>query len=283
MNSAAQFAATGNQPLCRQLEKDRALHHSSQLGDHGGAAPERADGAADQLLHNFRSGLDILDDPGTLAHQELHGCVLLHLLPCLLLLLHLPIDGDLALLGQLLDLLWLGLPPVDNVGAVRPQRPPRVDEGADSRVDRGLHYKRLVQLVGAGLLGSHKARANPHGVGAQAQGHGHAAAIKDATGRNNPDWLAGESGSLAPAEVDHPRDENGGGDITGVAATLATLCADDVHARIKALLHVLGMADHVHDRDAGRVQLVHGEARGCADCCHEERSLVLDDDVYELG
>ena len=78
------------------------------------------------------------------------------------------------------------------------------------------------------------------------------------------------------------RDEDRGGDLAGVAAALAALGADDVDASLDGLDYVLRGADHVHDRDARGVELVHGELRRDADGRDEDGRALLDDHVDQL-
>jgi len=104
----------------------------------------------------------------------------------------------------------------------------------------------------------------------------------DTAGGDDLDGLAGEGGGLALDELDDGGDEHGGGDVTGVAAALAALGADDVDAELEALLDVLGVADHVHVDDTGLVETVDDGAGGNADGGDEELGAGLDDDVNEL-
>lgn len=54
--------------------------------------------------------------------------------------------------------------------------------------------------------------------------------------------------------VDHSGDEDAVGDGACVAASFAALGADDVDAEIEGFACVFGVADHVHDVDAGLVE-----------------------------
>jgi hypothetical protein len=67
-----------------------------------------------------------------------------------------------------------------------------------------------------------------------------------------------------------------------VAAALAALGADHVDAEVEALLDVLGVADHVHVEDAGRVQFLDDGFGRNADGADEELGAAVDDDVDEL-
>jgi hypothetical protein len=77
-------------------------------------------------------------------------------------------------------------------------------------------------------------------------------------------------------------DENGGGDITSVPSTLATLGADKVDAELEALLDVLGVADHVHVEDASAVETLDDVLWWDTDSGDEETGARVDDDVDQL-
>ena len=111
---------------------------------------------------------------------------------------------------------------------------------------------------------------------------GESTAIIDSTGANDINGLASELRLLALADVDAGRDQNAGRDVTSVSSTLTGLGANKVATDIDGLLDVLGVANHVHDRDPGLVQLVDGPNRGNADSADEELGLLLNDNVEEL-
>jgi len=104
----------------------------------------------------------------------------------------------------------------------------------------------------------------------------------DTASSDNLDRLAGEGRDGALALLDAGGDEDGGGDVTGVTATLTTLGADDIDSEVEALLDVLGVADHVHVDNAVLVELLNDVARGDTDGGNEELGARLDDDVDEL-
>lgn len=108
-------------------------------------------------------------------------------------------------------------------------------------------------------------------------------AIIDSTGANDINGLASELRLLALADVDAGRDQNAGRDVTSVSSTLTSLGANKVATDVDGLLDVLGVANHVHDRDAGLVQLVDGPNRGNTNGADEELGLLLNDNVEELG
>ena len=140
----------------------------------------------------------------------------------------------------------------------------------------------LVRLGRTGLVGEDEAGADPDGAGAHHQGGSEELTVVDATGGDDLDGATGEGRLSLLADLDAGGDEDGGGDVAGVAATLAALGADDVDAEVKALLDVLDVADHVHVVDAMLVKLVDDGLGGHADGGDEELAAGLDDDVDEL-
>jgi hypothetical protein len=157
------------------------------------------------------------------------------------------------------------------------------DDGADIVVEpRGTHGL-LVGARRAGLLGQNKAGADPDGAGAEHEGRGQRLAVEDAASSDNLDGLAGHRRGLALDELHDGGDEEGGGHVAGVATALAALGADDVDAKLEALLDMLGVADHVHVQDAMGVQLVDDGLGRHSDGRHEELGAGLDDDVDELA
>ena len=67
-----------------------------------------------------------------------------------------------------------------------------------------------------------------------------------------------------------------------MSAALATLGADQIGANVKAFLHVLGVADHVHVEDAVLMELVDDGFWWDADGGDEEACARLNDDVDEF-
>ena len=67
-----------------------------------------------------------------------------------------------------------------------------------------------------------------------------------------------------------------------MSTTLTTLGTDDVHTGIKALLHVLGVANHVHVWDSGFVESLNDLLWWGTDGGDKERDFFCDDDVDEL-
>lgn len=141
----------------------------------------------------------------------------------------------------------------------------------------------LVPRGSAGLLGVDETGTNPHALGAEREGHGETAAIGDTTGSNNHDVLAGKRRLLALAKVNDLGDKDRGRDLAGVATALGALGADNVDTNGESLGDVLGGTDHVHDRDAGSVELVDSPLGRNTDGRDEEVALLLNHDVDELG
>lgn len=95
--------------------------------------------------------------------------------------------------------------------------------------------------------------------------------------------MASELRLLALANVDAGRDQNAGRDVASVSSTLTSLGTNKVATDVEGFLYVFGVAHHVHDGDAGFVQLVDGPHWGNTDGTDEELGLLLNDDVEELG
>lgn len=68
-----------------------------------------------------------------------------------------------------------------------------------------------------------------------------------------------------------------------MSTALASLGADDIDACIQCLLNVLGVADHVHDGDAGSMEFVDGLLRRNAHGADKQRSFLVNDDVNEVS
>lgn len=286
--------------VVKKLKQKEKMH--LQLGKHLVAAPDPGSSIVDELINDSLGRLVLVHNSSGLAHEvgpELIDDVIdLGVLAGLVedlgdalgdggLARGEPIDvvleRDDTLGGELADLvLALGLPLVD-VGVVADAHGTAgEDDGADVVVEAGGADGLLVGLGGAGLIGEDEAGADPDGGGAHHEGGGEELAVVDTAGGDDLDGLAGEGGGLALDELDDGGDEHGGGDVTGVAAALAALGADDVDAELEALLDVLGVADHVHVDDTGLVETVDDGAGGNADGGDEELGAGLDDDVNEL-
>ncbi len=70
--------------------------------------------------------------------------------------------------------------------------------------------------------------------------------------------------------------------MSGVAASLTTLGADDVGAYIEAFLNVLWVANHVHVENAILVQAVDDVLGGDTDCGDKELRTGVNDYSNEL-
>lgn len=137
-------------------------------------------------------------------------------------------------------------------------------------------------LGGASLVGQDEAGTDPDAGSAQHEGGGEGVAVEETTSGDNLDGLAGHGALLASTELGDGRDENSGGDITGVPTALTTLGADDIGTGIEGLLDVLGVADHVHVEDTGLVESLDDVLGGNTDGGNEELGTALDDDVDQL-
>lgn len=89
-------------------------------------------GIGDELVHDGLGGLLLVNDSGDLAHQERTGVVEGIIIDVIREVLHIVLDGDDTLGGELLDFLGAVLLPVLNVGVVADaERAAGEDNGAD--------------------------------------------------------------------------------------------------------------------------------------------------------
>lgn len=139
-----------------------------------------------------------------------------------------------------------------------------------------------MRLRRTGLVRQHEPRADPHSTRTQHERGGERLPVEQAAGGDDLDVLAGHGALVALDHGHDGGDEDGGGHVAGVAAALAALRADDVDAGGKALLHVLGVPDHVHVEDAGAVELLDDGLGRHADGGDEEFGAGFDDDVDEV-
>jgi hypothetical protein len=140
----------------------------------------------------------------------------------------------------------------------------------------------LVSDGGTGLIGQDEAGTDPDSRGAEHQSSSDRSTVVQTTGCDDLHGLASQRALLALDQLGNGGDEDSGGDVTGVTATLTTLGADNINANIKGLLDVLGVADHVHAEDAGTVELIDNSLGGHTDGGDEKASLLLDDNIDEL-
>ena len=140
----------------------------------------------------------------------------------------------------------------------------------------------LMRFRRPSLLRQHKPRPNPHSSRSKHQSSSHRLAIEQPTGRDNLDVLASEGALLALAHLGHGGDQDGGGDVAGVAAALAALGADHVRADVEAFLYVFRVPDHVHVEDASFVEALNDVSGGDADGTDEELGARVDDDGHEF-
>ncbi|KAI3485919.1 hypothetical protein L1887_50573 [Cichorium endivia] len=246
------------------------------------AVPEHSDGLVDHVVDDFLGGLDVVDDRRALAEEEaLSGLCLLRAL--LVVVLEVVVDGNDALVRELLDLVRTRLP-VQDVGRLEEtQRTAGEDDGADVGLVRRLEHGLLVRLGSAGLLGGDESGADPDTVGAVAERSSETAAVVNTAGSHGDDGLAGQRALAAAADVDDAGCNDGEGNVTSVSTTLATLEDDHVDTGLEDLGGVLGVTNDTGHHDLGIVQLFDDLDRGHTDGGNEELGARLNDNVDELG
>lgn len=116
----------------------------------------------------------------------------------------------------------------------------------------------------------------PHQVRSQTS------SIVYSTSANHIHGLPVQGGFVSLHRIDTRRDEDAGGGVASVSASLAGLRADDVDASGECFGHMFRVSDHVHDGDACFVQRVDGLFGWDTDGADEECRLFLDDDFDEL-
>jgi hypothetical protein len=137
----------------------------------------------------------------------------------------------------------------------------------------------LVSLGGASLFRKDESSSNPDSAGTELKSGSERLAIEETTGGNDLHGLTGQWALVALDELSNGGDENGGWDVAGVATTLTSLGANEINSELEALLDVLGVADHVHVKDASLVELVNDGLGWDTDGRNEETSTRLNDNV----
>lgn len=268
---------------CFRLTPPKTFHLELALGHNGRVAlPDLIHSTLHHLVDDLPRRLALVDNRTGLAHQErpgiIHGVIVDIIAHALQVVLH----RNYTLGRQLLDLLrTLDLPVVDVRVVAHAQRAAGEDDCADVVVEAGGADGFLVRLGSTSLLGEDEAGADPDSTGAESHGGCQTLAVEETASGHDLD-VGAQTALLALAHGCDGGDEDGSGHVAGVAATLATLSADEVGTKGKALGHVLGVADHVHVEDAGLVEAVDNGFGWDTDGRHEEASAGVNDDGGEL-
>lgn len=278
-----------------------------QLSNHLVTLLDPGNSIVDKLINDSFGGLLLVDNCGTLAHQvraellervitvivvllRLRGSITAVGLDTAMLFsfathesLKINLIRDGALGGQLLHLLdSVGLPVVDVWVVANTHGATGEDNSTDVIVVTSSADGILVSLGSTSLISENEAGSNPDTAGTHHKSRGEELAVVNTPSGNDLHGASGDGGLVALASLDDCGNQNGGGNITGVATTLSTLGADDVDAEVKALLNVLDVADHVHVQDTGLLQLLDDMLGGDTDGRDEQLGTRLDDDVDEL-
>lgn len=259
-------------------------HLQLRLGDDVAISRlEPLNGIANKLVDNSPSRLLLVDNSSGLAHQEGSGVIHSLVIKVVTHLLEIVLDGDYTLAGELLDLVLPVLLPVGDVGvSPHAERTTSEDDSADIVVEAGSADSLLVSLRGASLISEDEAGTDPDTTGTEVKRSSDGLAVEDTAGGDDLHGLAGHGRLVALAELGDGGDEDRRGDVTRVATALAALGADDVGANVDALLHVLGVSDHVHVEDAVLVEAFDDVLGGNTDGGDEQLGARVDDDVDEL-
>lgn len=190
---------------------------------------------------------------------------------------------DCPLLRQLLDLVGAILLPVVDVGVIPHAKwTAGEDDGTNVVVESGCTNGFLVGFRCACFFRQDEACPNPDSGGAEHKGCGQRLAVEETASGDTLNGLTSQWGGGFSAHLGNGGNEDGGGDVTGMAATFAALRTDHIRTDVKALLDVLGVADHVHIENACLVESVDDWFRGHTDGGDEEFGAGVDDNVNEL-
>lgn len=127
------------------------------------------------------------------------------------------------------------------------------DDRPDIIVEAGGPDGFLVGLRSTSLLGQDETSPNPDSGGTQHQGSGDALAVEQTSRRDDLNGLPSQRALVTLNQFRHGWNEDGRGDITGVTTTFTALRADNVGAKVQALLHMFRVTDHVHVQNTGLV------------------------------
>jgi hypothetical protein len=137
----------------------------------------------------------------------------------------------------------------------------------------------LVSFGSTRLLRKNEPGTDPDTGSSKHESSGKRVAVEQTTSSNNLHRLASERADLALAEFGHGGDKNCCRNITSVTTTFTTLGANDIRTDIDSLLHVLGMANHVHVENSIFVKFIDNGLGRNTDGRDEELSAALNDDV----
>lgn len=134
----------------------------------------------------------------------------------------------------------------------------------------------------AGLVGHDKTRANPDGRCAEHERRCNGRAIVDTTSGNDLYRLASHGACVTSRQLGDGRDEHGRWGVTRMTTTLATLSADEIDTKVKTLLDMLGVTDHVHVKDPVGMEPVDNRLGGYTNSRNENLGAALDDGFDQL-
>jgi len=240
-------------------------------------------GISNQLVNNSLGALLLVHNSGGLAHQE-RSCVIHSIvINVITQSLKVVLNGNNTLARKLLDLRSAVLLPVFDICVIADtERSASKDDCADIVVVASSADSLLVSLWRTSLISQDKAGTDPNGGSTKHKSSSNSLTVVDTTSGDNLDRRARHRAGLALAELDNSWDQNSCGNIASVSSSLTTLCANDVDAEIEALLDVLGVANHVHVKDAGFVETVDDMLGRDTDGGDEELGAAVDDDANEL-
>jgi len=235
------------------------------------------------LVNDDLRALLLVDHRRSLAHQERPRIIHRLIVDIVTHALQIGLDGDDALLRQILDVvLPVRLPVVDIRVGPHTQRTTSEDNRAHIVVEARRAHSLLVCFRCSSLLGKHKPSPDPDCGRTERHGSRQALAIVQTARSHDLHRCAGHWARVALAQRRDGRDEDRRRHIACVATTLPSLRADEIHAEVEALLDVLRVPDHVHVEDASAVEAVNDVLGRDADGRDEHLGAGVDDDADEL-
>ena len=105
-----------------------------------------------------------------------------------------------------------------------------------------------MRLRSASFGARNESCADPHGLSTPRKVSSERTTVVYGTCAYDIDRLAGQRGLVSLDSIDAGRDEDRGGDVTGVSSTLTSLSADEVDAGGDGFWYVLGVTNHLYRR-----------------------------------
>lgn len=262
-----------------------------------------SDSITNKLIDDGLRGLKVVDNSGSFTHQPRAGVVQRLVIDIVRKFLKVVFNRDDTLLGKFLNIgravlfpvldIWVVAnaewPPLENALIRNPSLRDMQkdvtyskDNRADVVVKPGGSNGLLVGLWSTGFFREDEAGSNPYSGGTKHKSCSHRLAVEETSGSNDLNRLAVHWALLALDHLNNGGDEDSCGDISGVATSLSSLSANDIHTSVKALLDVLRVADHVHIEDTSGMQTVNDMLWWDTNSRDKEAGFAFDDNINKL-